>query len=221
MAKYVFAPEEMSWGEHHYRAMAMGGQIASIKSAEENEQITTISAGKPVWIGGMRKGGGNGPGANHWYWSDGRPWAYTNWHQGEPNNYGGGENRVCLGMQARGTWNDINEWWSGSAVYELPANMGIDILEAVAGEPVRFRINDAPTSNDAWVGIYPESAPDNEHGEEGERWNWLNKIDPNNATFPEKSEGRWSIRVFSDGGFSLDSRLDFDITQKKEIWWKD
>ena len=82
-------------------------------------------------------------------------------------------------------------------------------------------INDAPTSNDAWVGIYPESAPDNEHGEEGDRWNWLNKIDPNNATFPEKSEGRWSIRVFSDGGFSLDSRLDFDITPKKEIWWKD
>ena len=29
----------------------------------------------------------------------------------------------------------------------------IEILEAVAGKPVRFKINNRPSSNDAWVGI--------------------------------------------------------------------
>ena len=32
----------------------------------------------------------------------------------------------------------------------------IEILETVAGKPVRFKINNRPSSNDAWVGIYPK-----------------------------------------------------------------
>ena len=102
-----------------------------------------------------------------------------------------------------------------------PMAPAIEVLEAIKGKPVRFRINDSPGSSSAWVGIYPSSAPDDEHGEEGVRWNWLNEIDVSNATFPEKSEGRWSIRVFSDSGFTTYRRLDFDILPKKERWWED
>ena len=217
--KYVFAPEEMAWNQHNSRAKAMGGHLATISSAEENEQVTRISGGKPVWVGGIRKGGGNGPGANHWYWSDGQPWSYTNWHPGEPNNAGGHENRVHLGLQARGTWNDVHEGWSGPAVYEIstetsPATTSIktiEILEAVPGKPVRFKINNRPSSNDAWVGIYPSNASDHEHGEQGTRWHWIREIDVNNTSFPAQSEGNWSIRVFSDGGFTLHYREDFEI----------
>ena len=54
--KYVFAPEHKGWHWHNDRARAMGGHIASITSAEENEQITRISGGAPVWLGGIRKG---------------------------------------------------------------------------------------------------------------------------------------------------------------------
>ena len=102
-----------------------------------------------------------------------------------------------------------------------PMAPAIEVLEAIKGKPVRFRINDSPGSSSAWVGIYPSSAPDDEHGEEGVRWNWLNEIDVSNATFPEKSEGRWSIRVFADRGFTTYRRLDFDILPKKERWWED
>jgi len=86
----------------------------------------------------VRKGSGNGPGADHWYWDDGRPWSYTNWHPGEPNNHGGGENRVHLGLQAPGTWNDVHDQWHGPAVYLVPniesatsksTSPEIDILE--------------------------------------------------------------------------------------------
>jgi len=413
--RYMFVPEEMTWNEHNERAQAMGGHLASITSAEENEQVTKISGGKPVWIGGIRKGSGNGPGADYWHWSDGQPWTYTNWHPGEPNNYGGGENRVHLGLQARGTWNDVNERWRGPAVYEMsaisptnassneqgnfefiaiseydevwndkgsraqqdvsvwrarvpagchllgmtaknghsrptfptlviraggsdiapperfdlvwwqergqrrfwcwrpipppgyaslgdvgtlseigpsrgdvvcvaigclsankqplgeqiwndrgggapkdgaffaqpggtglfrcsdddthnrphgefyiPGSMasknsndtrgsGIDILSFNQGQPIRFRINNRPSSNDAWVGIYPVNAGDNEHGE---RWSWLRDIDVSNASLPGQAKGQWSIRVFSDGGYTLHDRVDFEITDdyKTEVW---
>ncbi|MED5485801.1 MAG: hypothetical protein VYE59_04215 [Candidatus Thermoplasmatota archaeon] len=85
---------------------------------------------------------------------------------------------------------------------------GIEILEAVLGKPVRFRINNRPSSKDAWVGIYPVDAKDIEHGD---RWGWLRDKHMDNASLPGQSEGRWSIRVFSDGGYTLHDRVDFDI----------
>ena len=145
--QYMFVPEEMTWNEHNGRAKAMGRHLVSISSAEENEQVTRISGGKPVWIGGIRKGSGNGPGADHWYWSDGQPWTYTNWHPGEPNNSGGGENRVHLGLQARGTWNDVNEWWRGPAVYEMSA---ISPTKASSNEQGNFEFIPISEYDEVW-----------------------------------------------------------------------
>ena len=172
-----------------------------------------------------------GPGADDWYWSDGRPWTYTNWGPGEPNNWDAGENRVQHLGKFDAVWNDVGEDWGGPAVYMVPIeasestnpvqNPSIEILEAVVGEPVRFRIKDRAYDNDAWVGIYPTSLEDNDHGEEGDRWKWLKDIDLDSASFPEQSEGRWSIRVFKDGGYAVVSRVDFDILPKKERWWED
>ena len=84
----------------------------------------------------------------------------------------------------------------------------IEIIESIPGQPVRFRINDPPKRRDAWVGIYPANAGDQDHGG---RWSWLRDIDVNNATLPGQPAGKWSIRVFKDGGYSLKHRLDFEI----------
>lgn len=95
------------------------------------------------------------------------------------------------------------------------------MLEAIEGKPVRFRINDPPGSSSAWVGIYPFGAEDEDHGEEGERWKWLRDIDVNDASFPARRKGSVSIRAFSDGGFTLHSREDFDIAPASKKWWED
>ena len=88
----------------------------------------------------------------------------------------------------------------------------IEILEAVSGKPVRFKINNRPSSNDAWVGIYPVHISNNqEHGAQNVRWKWLRDIDVNNASFPKQAAGSYSIRVFSDGGHTLYERKDFTI----------
>ena len=113
--------------------------------------------------------------------------------------------------------------WGGSRQRKQDGSQksSIDILEATTNKGVYFRINNPPTSNDAWVGIYPRGSEDSDHGEEGVRWHWLRDIDVNKARFYEKSKGRWSIRVFSDSGYNLDSQDDFEIIPKDDQWWKD
>ena len=38
--RYRFVPEAMTWNEHDHRAMEMGGHLASITNAEENDYDT-------------------------------------------------------------------------------------------------------------------------------------------------------------------------------------
>ena len=131
---YKLASEELSWNEHNDRALAMGGHLVSITSAEENELVARIAGGRTVWIGGMRKGSGNGPGAEHWCWCDGQPWIYANWARGEPNNYGGNENRIQLVIEKgvkNKLWNDIVESWRGPAVYQFPKEKSIQSAKKI------------------------------------------------------------------------------------------
>ena len=87
----------------------------------------------------------------------------------------------------------------------------IQILEAVSGKPIRFKLNNPPSHNEAWVGIYPKSASDQDHGEHNQRWKYIRDIDVNNVSLANQAEGDWSIRVFSDGGYTLVERKDFFI----------
>ncbi|MEC8968205.1 MAG: lectin-like protein [Bacteroidota bacterium] len=484
---YRYIPERLNWEEHKKRATQMGGQLACITNATENEQVRRIADGEIVWIGGIRRNCGNGPGPEHWRWSNGKPWNYTNWSAGEPNNHAElNENRVWL--YDTGKWNDAPSWVELPAVYEIPfqfdsekkktstskqsmrpqmsivppsgtwhgqwqtmvgakvidrgnddlmltfhdngtitggatdprngtfkvtgtwspngkvkftySNPGngnhgetahgqvkgnrmetdwknrhcsgkaqykfdqsslkdinssvvknlnvsgagsvevngsyvfvagehpnrifetepghyqhttnpaifigfqncgklfnkpewnkwviftekgaryaahtnkqinvapsigkwetvhhwpagveeagfhpapnlsyyedqpktnpakhspslstenIQILEAIPGKPVRFKLNNHPSSNDAWVGIYAPGASDKDHGEQNKRWKWLREIDANNVSFPKQTEGDWSIRVFSDGGYTLYERKDFTVKPKAEIFSK-
>ena len=342
--KYVFAPEHEGWHWHNDRARAMGGHIASIISVKEDEDITRISGGAPVWLGGIRKGdryrgkpiadrkpgdpGDVGSGPEDWYWSDGRPWSYTNWGPGEPNNWDGGENRVQHLGKLGAAWNDVGEDWEGPAVYRIPANsmplsvnvprdestdtyklnhdgtdevdaepnkrraiviirLGIflmifglplliigaistsddrlamlipgamlfsvgvclaivpatgmspwitslfkraknaqtartqlEVLSFNHHQPIRFRITSPPPDPSAWVGLYPSNADDRDHGD---RWRWLKDIDVDDASLPGQAKGAWSIRVFSDKGYTLQTRIDFELQEddKPEVWMQD
>ena len=121
LSYYKFIPEKMTWAEHNNQAMAMGGHLASISNAIENNKVKEVSTGVNVWLGGVRKGCGNDTGADHWYWSNGEKWSYTNWMKNQPDNYQKSENRVHMTPISHGQqWNDISEDHQFSAVYELP-----------------------------------------------------------------------------------------------------
>ena len=70
------------------------------------------------------------------------------------------------------------------------------------------------------LGIYPVDADDRKHDD---RWRWLRDIDVDNASLPGQTKGMWSIRLFSDGGYTLHGRTDFEILEghKNEVWMQD
>ena len=52
-------------------------------------------------IGGYRVG-------STWRWSDGSAWSYTNWHSGQPDNYGGRQDKTQFNWGSVGKWDDLS-----------------------------------------------------------------------------------------------------------------
>lgn len=70
---------------------ALGAQLVSIESAEENAHVQELVGRRACWIGLAEP-----PDSENWFWPDGTAagtllkWSgYTNWDWGEPNNYRG------------------------------------------------------------------------------------------------------------------------------------
>ena len=175
-------------------------EIKVIQSEAGQEIIVRVvhaRLNEDAWIGLFKAGSGDNEHGDRWKWIRDVDVSHITFPA-----QGAGEWSVRLfkdGGYDRISYLDFNISYSGSS---------IEILESVSNKPVRFRINISPSSNDAWVGIYPVNAGDNEHGN---RWKWIRDIDVNNAMLPAQTRGRWSIRVFLDGGYTLHDRVDFDI----------
>ncbi len=77
-----------SWPDAKLSAEAAGGYLVSITSGEENKWISDtfgiVYNGDYYWLGGNDIAS-----EGIWEWANGEAWGYTNWHSGEPNNFGG------------------------------------------------------------------------------------------------------------------------------------
>jgi hypothetical protein len=111
----VLAANGITWTAAEANAVAMGGQLASITSAAENQFVYSLASsdvslwaplsegGIGPWLGGYNQAGS-------FQWTDGTPFSYSNWASGEPNNFGGDENYIQYyspgpSLMAN-TWND-------------------------------------------------------------------------------------------------------------------
>ena len=89
----------------------MGGDIAVIRSANENQFIFDLvkkTAGLPswgAWIGLKRKAYGS------FKWVDGTPLVYDAWNSGEPNGIRGRAYCVAMLWNVGGKWNDAKCDW--------------------------------------------------------------------------------------------------------------
>ncbi len=95
-----------SWSDALLDCEGRGGTLASIESAAENGRVyTEVSKGSiAVWIGLSLSEDGT-----TWTWTDGSPYGYTNWYNGEPNGGGGFGNEECAQMyENSGYWNDFD-----------------------------------------------------------------------------------------------------------------
>ncbi|KAF1389661.1 hypothetical protein PFLUV_G00075780 [Perca fluviatilis] len=89
------------------KCLSLKGNLASVHSIEEYEfiqkLITQQSHGNPMtWIGGTdcQKN-------NIWFWSDGRPFFFTFWCAGEPNNAGGNQGCLRMNYGEHHCWDDF------------------------------------------------------------------------------------------------------------------
>ncbi len=106
--EYKYIDEDTTWKDARSACVALGGHLATITSAEEKDfiesQFGPLSKHGGGWIGAYSNGAYGGD-KDDWRWVTGEEWSYTNWAEGEPNNYQGSEWFVSLRPEM--TWNDI------------------------------------------------------------------------------------------------------------------
>ena len=107
----ILSAEGINWYEARDAAAASTyngwpGHLATITSSQEQSFLESNFSppinNNDVWLGGTDE-----VSEGNWEWITGETWAYTNWNEGEPNNWDGIEH--CLEIEGETTfWNDID-----------------------------------------------------------------------------------------------------------------
>lgn len=100
---YFVGPVVGTWTAGQAFCAGMGGHLATIGSAEENDLVSELidrcDNGHGCWIGAS-----DASSEGTFFWPDGTAVGYTPWGSGQPDDYCSGEDYVHL--QRDGTWND-------------------------------------------------------------------------------------------------------------------
>jgi formylglycine-generating enzyme required for sulfatase activity len=111
----VKVPDGITWPDAYTAAVNRGGYLCTITNDAENtfaaslmdiSYYSDVSINNDIlgpWLGGFRH-------ANeaNWQWVTGEPFTYTDWHSGQPDGYGGSEQRLQFynGLNTGSTWGD-------------------------------------------------------------------------------------------------------------------
>jgi len=75
--------------------------LASVHDITTFNFLKTLTKSR-AWLGGFRV-----TVTSAWQWTDGSKWSYSNWEHGEPNNYGGQNEKYVLMNHDFGAWADF------------------------------------------------------------------------------------------------------------------
>ena len=114
-------PTGITWQSASDRATALGGYLATVTNAAENDFVYSLVSGNDSfwflnqfgggpgpWLGGLQSEGAAEPDGG-WHWVTGEPFDYTPWAVGQPDNALGDQNRLHFsgfGKLKDKTWND-------------------------------------------------------------------------------------------------------------------
>ncbi|KAL3056911.1 hypothetical protein OYC64_007403 [Pagothenia borchgrevinki] len=102
---FYFNPRPMTWAKAERNCHSMRGHLASMGNMMEYHEIqkmimTATYQSKEAWIGGS-----DVHEVNVWTWSDGTPFHYTDWCDGEPN-YRGVQRCLLMNVSAEKCWDN-------------------------------------------------------------------------------------------------------------------
>jgi hypothetical protein len=134
---------------------SLGGYLTTITSqAEQDFVFNNLASGSPyrvVWLGGTDQ--------SHegvWTWITGETWSYTNWGDGEPNNFGNGENYLQMftpNDDRASTWNDTASGLGGACINGDCSVFGAEPISTICewnqgpGELIEVAIDIKPGSS--------------------------------------------------------------------------
>ena len=91
------------WEDAKKACEELGGHLVTITTSEEQKFLEMLNSQRKVfWIGYERVSDDS----ENWQWITSEAIDYTNWNDGEPNNYNGSESKASLRPDR---WNDLNE----------------------------------------------------------------------------------------------------------------
>jgi hypothetical protein len=100
-----------TWQEASDSATSVGGHLATLTSAEENEWVweLTVPDGNGPHIGGYQdlEAPDYSEPSGGWRWVTGEEWSYTNWSSNQPDDTAGVEHWLHLHGEATSSWNDL------------------------------------------------------------------------------------------------------------------
>jgi hypothetical protein len=102
--------DALLWDQAEAYAQTLGGHLVSIQDAAEQDWVWQTfgygESGDPQTIGiGLTDSDAYTTDGN-FVWTTGEPFTYANFHEGEPNNFGGDEDFGTMDSRWSGEWND-------------------------------------------------------------------------------------------------------------------
>ena len=108
---YLYQNEGKDWWDAQNYLAASDWHLATITSEEEQIFMETLFADndtRQYWIGAYQVPNTQSVADDGWTWITGEEWSYTNWADGEPNDYSGdGSEQFAAAWGREGwKWND-------------------------------------------------------------------------------------------------------------------
>ncbi|MBR1398486.1 MAG: C-type lectin domain-containing protein [Selenomonadaceae bacterium] len=109
---YKVYDKSMTWDRAQEYCEKMGGHLVTINSSGEQDFVSRLISSKGnrncYWIGGVRSSN------RHWKWVTDENFSYTNWAEGQPDNFTDEEDSLMMYRRKNpsssshlGQWNDI------------------------------------------------------------------------------------------------------------------
>ena len=111
----VYTPEGITWTNAYTGAINSGGYLCTVTNAAENDFVAALvdisyysdfSINGDIlgpWLGGYRNAN-----SEQWQWVTGEPFTYTDWYPGQPDGYGGSDQKLQYYARATigSSWGD-------------------------------------------------------------------------------------------------------------------